>query len=385
MESDLTKNKSAYAALRRSLNAEMGLEASGTAEGLCVEADTLIRNFGKDGTINHLPAWVSAGYVQRDDLADRRLYVRLAKLKNPGDGDELPFIVFGETPSLRTNTVKMRALRFQEFAGDVSLRIDEGVEPLLNDPEYLTLAAELIKGIAGHSAAVVEQEQSAKEARRQRVARVGQAIRAYFNDKGHTPRYSSFETVGDRRKFILGAWTVVCALSYSHLAFGSADAKIGPVALPLPIELFVDLDNMADHRAQGFGEPEMAVALRIGDKGVRLPLFDEYDAEGAPDATQMHGVAPNYSFTEESKPGLYKVNYPSAAKLTGTAEGEPKPPHCFKVLGNYRNGNTKVFTQDAATAEEVYISVKDANELEACVVNDKSGSLGGSFYIWQKP
>lgn len=352
-----------------------------SAASLCAEAETIIANYGTESTVNGLTAKLSTYYSVRHDIGNRPLYVRLAKLKKPGIGDELPIIVFAENDQMPVKTPRLRALRFQEYLGDVSLVALNGAnpEPIMNNERYLNLVAEITADIESKSAEKAEEVRVKREARKHRFRR---AIRGYFNDREPAPGYSQFETMGDRRKATVGALALSGLILYGHLPFHRTDAKLGPLPLPAPIELLVDWNNAPDHHAQGFREPSEAAELRISGEEMSIPVVDTYDTTDVPDATYIDA---NYSIArEESRPGLYKVDFAfSSTPPTKGKEAQPPERKCVTVLGDYHTGVSRIFTQDIATAGQMRAIVSNTRHLNVCAVEGADEGLRGSFFVWQ--
>ncbi len=349
--------------LARNLDPILG--ESNTADSLCATSEGLLSSRAIETTINGIPSLVSP-WACEVPFGERTLHARIAKLKKPQEGNELPIIIFGDKPGPNITTTNLFALRFKESAvGDVSLMTQNGLDPLLDDERYVELARTIIDDISSQ----YTQDNLARQARKHRISK---AVKAYFMDNERPYYHSSFDTIGERRRVTLGASILALVLSYGHLPFGNVDAKIGPVPMPYPVEAVVDIDNRSDHAALGFNEPQQGVELRIGDKNVRLPLLDSYDTSGVPDATFSNGTSMKADDFELSKPGLYKVEFVSSVR-----EGE-----CETVRGDYRNGVSKAFTQDSTIVDNVRLNVKSAKELDVCAVADVN--FTGSLYVWQE-
>lgn len=373
--------KNQFPELTRSLELSAeGLAASPAS--LCAEAETLIANYGTDSTVNGLAAKISAEYSLRQDIGDRPLYVRLAKLKKPGAGDELPFIVFAEDDRIPVKTPRLRALRFQEYVGDISLVALNGPnpEPVMNDERYLKLVTEITLDIESKSAEGTEAARARREAQKHRFTK---AIAGWFMDKAK-PDYSEyFDTVGQRRTVAVASSLIALLLSYGHVPFGNEDVKIGPLPMPQPIELLVDWNNAPDHKAQSFKEPLEAAELRISDDEMPIPVLDAYDTKGVPDASYIDA---QYSILkEESRPGLYRVDFAFSTPKPVTEGKETKPTqrNCVTVLGDYHTGVSRVFTQDLTTAQHMRAIVSNTRHLNVCEIEGAPEGLRGSFYVWQ--
>ncbi len=341
------------------------------AEALYAQAETLLIHAGRTTTINSVPG-IATPWSCEIIIGSQLYYARLGKLDNPDDEDNLPLFLFDTTPNRNVQTVDAFALRFKEYAGVPSLIAQNELDPLVDDPRYLKVAEEVIRGVAEKYDEYRQAEIAAKAARRNVIGRTIRHLRQYFNDKNY--REGEFtHNVGDHRKVVAGSLALAGVLGYGHLVDGSVDAKIGPVPMPQPIELFVDLGNWPDHRAQGFSEPQGAADLRVGAQNTKLPILDTYRTSGVPDSTRSEGPTGALVHYEESRPGLYRVDLPSPTAKAG---------ECVILAGDYRGGESSAFTQDVDIANNVRLNVQSAKELEVCTVEGAT-QPEGSFYIWQ--
>ena len=354
-------------------------------ETLYSSCQRLLANCGVESTIDMLPATVTRWYSETE-LTGQPLYARLGKLHGKRGEGQMPIIVFDESPELPVETGNYLALAFQKFGDKVSLVTQNSINPLIDDPRYLTLAKDIIRGVAMQDARARETAKDRWTGRVETVKALGKRVYDYFMD--NSVRYSGKEVidVGKERRITWGLRAGAFMLAYGHLLGGDIDARIGPLPLPQPIELFVDLANKDEHAAQGFKEPKGAVELAVGDRDKQLPVIDTYDTRGVPDATHTttYGAPPNErkEYKEVSEPGLYEVNYKTWPPVQSRG-GETARPYCFTVYGNYRGGKSSAFTQDADTAANLRVAVKNTEELEACITGMDALEIEGSFYIWQ--
>lgn len=360
------------------------LHGEARPETLYTSCQRLLANCGMESTIDMLPATVTRWYAETE-LTGQPLYARVGKLSSKRGEEHLPVIVFDETSDLPVETGNYLALAFQKFGDKVSLQTQNSINPLIDDPRYLALAQKVVRGIALQD---MQEREAAKDKwadRVETVTRLGRQAYAYLTD--NTQEYNrtlrEYSTRGARRRFRLGVSTAAMMLGYGHVLTGDVDAKLGPVPLPQPIEMFVDMANQEDHAAQGFREPKGAAALKVGEQDRQLPLIDTYDVQGVPDATDETGYGAGRRLPEVSRPGLYKVNYLSRFRNPPEAVNAAKDPYCFTVYGNFRNGKSSAFTQDTDAAANLRIEVRNAEELEACIADGGNAEIKGSFYIWQ--
>ena len=354
-------------------------------ETLYASCQRLLANCGVESTIDMLPATVTRWYAETE-LTGQPLYARVGRLHGRRGEGQLPIIVFDESPELPVETGNYLALAFQKFGNKISLVTQNSINPLIDDPRYLALAKDIIRDVAVED---VRERESAKDRWADRIGTVrllGKKVYGYFMD--NSTRFNGKEVidVGKERRITWGLRAGAFMLAYGHLLGGDIDARLGPLPLPQPIELFVDLGNKDEHKAQGFKEPKGAVELAVGDRDKQLPVIDTYDTRGVPDATHTttYGAPPNErkEYKEVSEPGLYEVNYKILSPMQNQG-GDTAPPYCFTVYGNYRSGKSSVFTQDAATADNLRLEVRNTEELEACIVDGDGPEIKGSFYIWQ--
>lgn len=164
-------------------------------------------------------------------------------------------------------------------------------------------------------------------------------------------------------------------------AFFGADAKVGPVPMPQPIEFIVDWNNAPDHKAEGFPKPDGAAELSLSNQVVSPPLLTDYDTSGAPDALYeefvfAESVTNPANIRRQVRPGLWEVKY-SLPYTPRNGEKDVLGNGCIALFGNFTDGRTSVFTQDVGT--EVGISVLDADVAMICGATDNH--VDGSVFV----
>lgn len=371
------------------LSANLETQKNGYAspEALLTSAEVLLGECGVETTIDNLPA-VATKYACTVEHNGQTLYARIGKMTPKRGGAHLPQIVFDKTPGLPIETDNFTALGFRFFGDNIAVIVQNELDPLLNEPPYLELVKKVTDRIAVQALESREAARQAKESRRQAVKQVPRRLRAYFGDRQTIYDKPVADTVGEWRILKFGTTALALILGYGGQTVDrSIDAKLGPLPMPQPIELFVDLNNVPDHQAQGFKKPKEATVLQVGNKDISLPLLGSYDTRGVPSAYNGYGPY------EESKPGLYRVDFASTANIqaqqsdttTTSMAQEIAPPleKCVTVHGNYYGAATRVFTQDADTAEKMRITVKDEKTMQACPIEGEEHRPAGSFFIWQ--
>lgn len=325
-------------------------------ESLCRRAKLILDHSGVKSTVNGFPGRVTP-YAQEVEIDGRILYARLADVEDPGITNEsvLVSIVFDEDPNTDVKTIDPFAFTFREVMGDITLFTSNGIEPILDNPEHLAVARGIIDGIGKEHQEDILQKRQAAALRMDRLkSSIGNAWNKFTEFFGE-------DDIDGTRKAVAGWGAVILSLTYSHAFYTNVDATIGPIPMPQPIELIVDMNNASDHTAQAFGEPDGATSLVVGDAGP-IPLVVDFDTGGAPSGLFVNSMDGSGRF--ESREGLYEFTTTSD-RVDGL--GSLNNEGCTTVSGDFQEGVSQIFTQDAATAETASYEVLNADELEVCL------------------
>lgn len=364
------------------------VDPAAAAENLCLSAEALLDQCGRESTVNSIRAIVTP-HMCDVTLDGKLLHARLARLQ--GTEDDLPHIVFDETAELTVVTSNYSAMAFREFAGDRTLTVLAGGEPLVNDSRYIKLADKIITTISEKAQQEKLAEATAKAARKHHVLKgAGRAMAApyrYFTSKDYVSS-EYFDNRGESRRVKAGLSLAALVLLYAHLPFGHIDAKIGPVPMPDVIEWIDDGINKTAHKAQGFAQPAGAASVEVGSPVGQVPLLPAYNTEGVPDATTTDGDRDSTWYTgEESQKGLYESDFDFAyhpknkEEQTTAAFG---PDGCYAIDGNFVSGHSYVFTQTPGFNDKVKLSVSNVHTLEVCKTDPQDKNFKGSVYIYRK-
>lgn len=385
----LDRQGNAYPELVASLTGEQAT----SADMLYSTATLLLEQNGIESTVNGVDARVTQdfAFVQ---LGNRDYRARVAQIggHKRGRSQATPaqtMIVFDEDDSMRVRTASPFAISFRDFAGNTDLVVANNMDPLVGDDRYAKLVQDILTSI-GEKATLRRENAPGKLQTLQdrltsrRPARI--VVENYFNSNERLGKNSLFETKGDRRRFVRGVLGVT-ALLYVHTPFTNSDAHIGPLPMPAPIELAVDIGNMPDHAATGFDVPAGATQLVIGDAPSRLALLPDYDTSGAPDTTYKDLNGAQYN---ESKAGLYALTVPESDTRYDRDMGKDMPltnpaTDCYVVRANTSGGRTLVFTQTPQLLEQVTVQAVSAESVEVCPVGDikLDDITEGKIYFYQ--
>ena len=142
--------------LAAALNPEY--ETRGQVEGLYDAATYVLQTGGVAAKINGREALISE---QHTDVVvgDKKCYARIFQ-----EGDRIGF-AFDETPDINVTTCNANALYFSQLPLGVSLVADTAQEPVVDEPEHVALASQIIADLTEKSVAIAEKkaQQKAKE------------------------------------------------------------------------------------------------------------------------------------------------------------------------------------------------------------------------------
>ena len=385
----LDRQGDAYPELVASLNGEQAT----SADMLYSSALILLEQNGADSTVNGIDARVTQDFALVQ-LGTKDYRARVAQIggQKRGRSQATPtqtLIVFDEDDSVRVRTGSPFAISFREFAGNTDLVVANNMDPLVGDDRYAKLVQDILTIIGEKAVQRREntpgrwQELQSRMAARRSIKAI---VNEYFTSGERLGRNSFFETKGDRRRFVRGALGLT-ALFYVHVPFTNSDAHIGPVPMPAPVELAVDISNMPDHAATGFDTPAGATQLVIGDAPSRPAILPDYDTSGAPDSTfdDMNSALYN-----ESKAGLYALTVPENDMRYDSDQGKDVPltnpaTGCYVVRANTSGGRTLVFTQTPQLVNQVTVQAVSAESVEVCPVGDITleNLTKGKIYFYQ--
>lgn len=345
---------------------------------LCEQAIRTIEHGGISSAVNGIPAKVTPWFRELD--ADGiKYFARLAQYEKD-EQQQLPFVVLAREEEMPVTTHSPGLITFKETLGHISLVVSNGLDPLVDDERYISLVNEIITDIGKQYHEHVRNKEGASVRARKLLVGMKKKIGAYFSDRDPDDVFD-FEDKGMRRKAVAIALTGVGVLGYGHLPFTNADAEIGPIPMPQPIELLVDWNNMPDHRAQSFGAPpEEAKELISGEQG-SIPMLTDYNTEGAPSGFNGDTAGSIKGRTIESKPGLYRFKQSDTRKLLDVNQPEKG---CIEVTGSFQHDQAQIFTQDNATAEHARYEVLNSDLLRVCLTEGAPEGINADFYIWSR-
>lgn len=287
-------------------------------------------------------------------------------------------IIFDEDDDISIKTPSPFALKFRKLGGQVDLITNNDLEPIINDKRYIELASEILEGIGS----VLEKSSSTQLAASERIKSLRSKIA--LGKKALTGFFESDELNSGRMFFYKGEKRTATAIGllilsglYAHVPLSPVDAKIGPIPMPYPIELIVDIGNATDHAAQGYDVPERATTLTIGKGPQRLALLPDYDTSGAPDTTYRGDY-------NESKLGLYEMDVPEQdTAYDDLLNDETK---CYDIEAKTTGGNTLAFTQSPQLVDKVTVEAIDEDTISICPVNgvDIKSLPQGSVFLYRK-
>lgn len=171
----------------------------------------------------------------------------------------------------------------------------------------------------------------------------------------------------------IGIITLVSVGLQSHALFSNEDAKIGPIPMPLPIELLVDINNAPDHTATSFERPEEGAVIRVGESAT-IPLYGDYDTSNAPSTL----------FKPNGGPGKYHVLKDGLWVLM-TREFNPEGG-CEQIEGDFGGKELVIFSTDTRI-EKVPAKAELVNDrlLQICKIANPAEVLNSKvpIYIYQ--
>lgn len=214
----------------------------------------------------------------------------------------------------------------------------------------------------------------------------------------------------DRRNIaVISAFSLAYFLSPN--VFGEVDAKVGPVPAGILFEVFVDWNNIPDHRATSFDTPEEALQLRLEDEATtELPVLDGYSVKNAPDGTFVSGWEDDDKLKdkyEEVKAGLWKHDFSlqdpalvdvidESVELMESGAGgllsidsisyvpdsrTVRALACYTIHGDFVNYETFAFTKDEEVVGKISLDIVSDSEMEVCALDDDP--ITGTFYLYQ--
>ena len=221
---------------------------------MCEQAVRILEHGGVSSAVNAIPAKITPWFkgLEIDGVMH---FARLAQYEKD-EQQPLPFVVLARDQEVPVTTPSPSLLTFRDGLGHISLIVSNSLNPLVDDERYVSLVANIISDISEQYQEDVLNRESVTTQARRRFRAATQAVKEYFNDGEYS---EFFGDRGDRRTFVALAMSVTALLGYGHLPFTGADAKIGPIPMPQPIEFLVDWNNAPDHKAQSFDEPTDAV------------------------------------------------------------------------------------------------------------------------------
>ncbi len=359
-----------------------------------------------DTVINGRPVRVSE-HAHEFTLDRSRYYLRIAQFDAP-EGErqkdqDIEFL-FDATPDAETIvTPNPYALRLQRMGSSYELVLDNDMKPIVNDPDSFALAQDVVADISTQSM----KQRVVRKTLGERALEFTQAAHIswnnYFNDM--TQRRKSYPTqpplvFTTRGGFRKAAWGSVAALSlagFGHVPFGHVDAHVGPLPLPQPVELIVDMSNEKEHRADGFSPPDQAIIVSANSNEAAIPLVPEYNTDGVPSAKKTK----NYDYdsdTMRSRPGLWRVDVGSPRMLVrpgsdaknglntaGEIAEKDSEAVCTNVFGDfYQADEASVFTQDEVVADHAEVTALNGGILQICSDTGEPLPKGTRVYVWHE-
>lgn len=161
----------------------------GEVESMCIAANSLLSGHARRAPVNGVPARVTDLYTKvtiGEDLYHARVGEFLEK-PIASSAENLPFILFDETPDTTVQTPNMVAVRFERIGSNIVLITDNELTPSVNDPHQVALVKKILSKLTERADAQTASLHEKKKIKREqrvnyivegagRIARVGAGV-----------------------------------------------------------------------------------------------------------------------------------------------------------------------------------------------------------------